>query len=86
MMTDFIHALFALDLAQLVNVYGNWIFAILFFGGETLHYFALALAIGIVFGIYSSALVMAALVMWLGVSRENLVKPEKKTNQDKVMT
>jgi preprotein translocase subunit SecF len=48
-----------------------------FFGGETLHYFALALAIGIVFGVYSSALVMAALVMWLGVSREDLIKPEK---------
>ncbi len=62
------------------------VLSILFFGGETLHYFALALAIGIVFGIYSSALVMAALVMWLGVSRENLVKPEKKTNEDKVMT
>jgi preprotein translocase subunit SecF len=48
-----------------------------FFGGETLHYFALALAIGIVFGVYSSALVMAALVMWLGVSREDLIKPDK---------
>jgi preprotein translocase subunit SecF len=48
-----------------------------FFGGETLHYFSLALAIGIVFGVYSSALVMAALVMWLGVSREDLIKPEK---------
>jgi preprotein translocase subunit SecF len=48
-----------------------------FFGGETLHYFALALAVGIVFGVYSSALVMASLVMWLGVSREDLVKPEK---------
>src|SRR6516225_3909796 len=54
------------------------VLSILFFGGETLHYFALALAIGICFGIYSSALVMAALVMWLGVSREDLVKPEKK--------
>jgi preprotein translocase subunit SecF len=62
------------------------VLSIFFFGGETLHYFALALAIGIVFGIYSSALVMAALVMWLGVSRENLVKPERKTNADKVMT
>lgn len=54
------------------------VLSILFFGGETLHYFALALAIGICFGIYSSALVMAALVMWLGVSREDLVRPEKK--------
>ena len=52
--------------------------SIFFFGGETLHHFALALAIGICFGIYSSALVMAALVMWLGVSREDLVKPDKK--------
>ncbi len=55
------------------------VLSILFFGGETLHYFALALAIGICFGIYSSALVMASLVMWLGVSREDLVKPEKRS-------
>jgi len=54
------------------------VLSILFFGGETLHYFALALAIGICFGIYSSALVMASLVMWLGVSREDLVKPERR--------
>ena len=54
------------------------VLSILFFGGETLHFFALALAIGICFGIYSSALVMASLVMWLGVSREDLVKPDKK--------
>src|SRR6185369_1886973 len=55
------------------------VLSIFFFGGETLHHFALALAIGICFGIYSSALVMASLVMWLGVSREDLVKPEKRT-------
>jgi len=54
------------------------VLSIYFFGGETLHHFALALAIGICFGIYSSALVMASLVMWLGVSREDLVKPDKK--------
>jgi preprotein translocase subunit SecF len=53
------------------------VLSILFFGGETLHYFALALTIGICFGIYSSVLVMAPLVMWLGVSREDLVKPER---------
>lgn len=50
------------------------VLSIFFFGGETLHHFSLALAIGICFGIYSSALVMASLVMWLGVSREDLVK------------
>ena len=52
--------------------------SMLIFGGETLHYFALALTIGILFGIYSSVLVMAPLVMWMGVSREDLVKPEKR--------
>ena len=54
------------------------VLSIYFFGGETLHHFALALAIGICFGIYSSALVMASLVMWLGVSREDVVRPERK--------
>jgi preprotein translocase subunit SecF len=52
--------------------------SMLIFGGETLHYFALALTIGICFGIYSSVLVAAPIVMWLRVSREDLVKPEKK--------
>jgi preprotein translocase subunit SecF len=54
------------------------VLSILFFGGETLHFFALALTIGICFGIYSSVLVMAPLVMWMGVSREDLVKPDHK--------
>ena len=53
--------------------------SMLFFGGEALHYFALALTIGICFGIYSSVLVASPIVMWLRVSREDLVKPEKKT-------
>ena len=52
--------------------------SMLFFGGETLHYFALALTIGILFGIYSSVLVASPLVMWLGVSREDFVKVDKK--------
>src|SRR5689334_19087133 len=54
------------------------VISIFFFGGETLHHFVLALAIGICFGIYSSALVMASLVMWLGVSREDLVRSDRK--------
>ena len=49
--------------------------SMLIFGGPALHYFALALTIGICFGIYSSVLVMAPLVRWLGVKREDLVKP-----------
>ncbi len=54
------------------------VLSIFFFGGETLHYFSLALAIGILFGIYSSVLVASPIVMWLRVSREDLVKPERK--------
>jgi preprotein translocase subunit SecF len=55
--------------------------SILIFGGETLHYFALALTIGILFGIYSSVLVASPLVMWLGVTREDFMKPEKKQEE-----
>jgi preprotein translocase subunit SecF len=53
------------------------VLSMLIFGGPTLHYFALALTIGIVFGIYSSVFVAAALAMWLGVQREDLIKPIK---------
>jgi preprotein translocase subunit SecF len=54
------------------------VLSIFFFGGATLHYFALALTIGILFGIYSSVLVACPLAMYLGASREDFVKPEKK--------
>jgi preprotein translocase subunit SecF len=48
--------------------------SMLIFGGPTLHYFAIALTIGILFGIYSSVFVAAAIAMWLGVKREDLVR------------
>ena len=51
------------------------VLSMLVFGGQTLHYFALALTIGILFGIYSSVFVAAAIAMWLGIKREDLVKP-----------
>ena len=54
------------------------VLSMLLFGGETLHYFAMALTIGICFGIYSSVFVAAAIAMWLGVTREDLIKPVKK--------
>ncbi len=54
----------------------------LIFGGPALHYFALALTIGILFGIYSSVLVAAPLVMWLGVDRTQFVRPPKKNQRD----
>jgi preprotein translocase subunit SecF len=54
------------------------VLSIFFFGGASLHFFALALTIGICFGIYSSVLVAAPLAKYLGASREDFVKPEKK--------
>jgi len=54
------------------------VLSMLIFGGPTLHYFAVALTIGILFGIYSSIFVAAGIVMWLGVKREDLVKPGAK--------
>ncbi len=59
------------------------VLSMLLFGGPTLHYFALALTIGILFGIYSSVFVAAAIAMWLGIQREDLMKPGKNdTNPD----
>jgi preprotein translocase subunit SecF len=54
----------------------------LIFGGPALHYFALALTIGILFGIYSSVLVASPLVMWLGAKREQFVKPLRRDRRD----
>ncbi|MBN9461106.1 MAG: protein translocase subunit SecF [Burkholderiales bacterium] len=54
------------------------VLSMLIFGGQTLHYFSIALTIGILFGIYSSVFVAAAIAMWLGVKREDLVKPVRK--------
>ncbi|MGZ5008609.1 MAG: protein translocase subunit SecF, partial [Methylobacter sp.] len=53
------------------------VLAMFFFGGEALHNFALALTIGIIFGIYSSVLVASPIVLWLGVSREDLMSVKK---------
>ena len=55
----------------------------LIFGGAALHYFALALTIGILFGIYSSVLVASPLVMWLGAKREQFIVPAKKRTGDR---
>lgn len=54
------------------------VLSMFFFGGPTLHYFSLALTIGIWFGIYSSVFVAASIAMWLGVKREDMLKVPKK--------
>jgi preprotein translocase subunit SecF len=53
------------------------VLSMLLLGGQTIHNFAKALTIGICFGIYSSVFVAAAVAMWLGVKREDLIKPVK---------
>ncbi len=57
--------------------------SMLLFGGEVLHNFALALTIGILFGIYSSVLVACPIAMWLGVNRANLIGDVEKKESDK---
>ena len=57
------------------------VLAMLIFGGPTLFYFALALTIGILFGIYSSVLVASPMLMWMGLTRDDLVKPVKKDKE-----
>ncbi|RJG07113.1 protein translocase subunit SecF [Noviherbaspirillum cavernae] len=57
------------------------VLSMLLFGGPTLHNFALALTIGILFGIYSSVFVAAAVAMWLGIKREDLIKPVKEKDE-----
>jgi preprotein translocase subunit SecF len=57
------------------------VLSMLVFGGETLHYFALALTIGILFGIYSSVLVASPIVMWLGISRKDMMPAKKEGAQ-----
>ncbi len=57
------------------------VLAMMLFGGPTIHYFAVALTIGILFGIYSSVFVAAAVAMWLGVKREDLIKPVKEKDE-----
>ena len=59
--------------------------SMLVFGGPALHYFALALTIGICFGIYSSVLVMAPLVRWLGIRPDDMLRPPRKEKQEAVV-
>jgi preprotein translocase subunit SecF len=61
------------------------VLSMMIFGGEALFYFALALTIGILFGIYSSVLVACPIVMWLGISPKDLAQPEKKARPEAVV-
>jgi preprotein translocase subunit SecF len=82
--TDVINGAITQTISRTIITHGStqmMVLAMLIFGGPTLYYFALALTIGIWFGIYSSVFVTAAIAMWLGVKREDLIKPVKKVEQ-----
>lgn len=57
------------------------VISMLLFGGDALHGFAMALTIGILFGIYSSVLVASPLLLMFRLSRESLVKPQKRKEE-----
>ncbi|MGB7482245.1 protein translocase subunit SecF [Castellaniella ginsengisoli] len=78
---EIINASITQNISRTVITHGStqmMVLSMFFFGGPTLHNFSLALTIGIWFGIYSSVFVAAALAMWMGIKREDLVKPVKK--------
>jgi preprotein translocase subunit SecF len=77
---DVIDAAITSTMSRTIITHGStqlMVCSMLIFGGETLFYFALALTIGICFGIYSSVLVGSPLLMWMGLKRDDLVKPDK---------
>ncbi len=79
------HAITAM-ISRTVITHGStlmMVLSMLIFGGEALHYFALALTIGILFGVYSSIFVASPMAMWLGTSREHfIVQKKEKDNND----
>ncbi len=82
---DVLNAAITQTMSRTIITHGStqmMVLAMLLFGGETLFYFALALTIGICFGIYSSVLVAAPIVMYLGVSRKDLIKIEQKPENE----
>jgi len=85
--TQVIDNAITLTMSRTVITHGSTqmvVISMLLFGGEVLYYFALALTIGIFFGIYSSILVASPILVLLGVKREDLVKPERKQKEEAI--
>lgn len=82
--TDVINNAITSTISRTIITHGStqlMVLSMLLIGGPTLHNFARALTIGICFGIYSSVFVAAAIAMWLGVKREDLIKPVKEKDE-----
>ena len=85
---EVINSAITATISRTIITHGSTLFVTLsmyFFGGPALHYFALALSIGIVFGVFSAVFVAAAIAMYLGVKREDLVKPVKKEDEQQLV-
>jgi preprotein translocase subunit SecF len=84
-LTEVIDASITANISRTIMTHGStqiMVLTMLIFGGQALHNFALALTIGILFGIYSAALVACSLLMWLRVSRAQFVKPKKERRDE----
>lgn len=84
--TEIINHAITANISRTIITHGStqmMVLSMLLFGGNTLHYFALALTVGILFGIYSSVFVAAAIAMWLGIKREDMIKtPTRREGED----
>jgi len=84
-LTEVIDASITANISRTIMTHGStqmMVLTMLIFGGPALHNFALALTIGILFGIYSAALVACSLLMWLRVSRAQFIKPKKEPRDE----
>ena len=57
--------------------------ALLVVGGDLIHFFAVALMIGVVVGTYSSVFVATNVLIWMNISREDLMPPEVEEVDDR---
>jgi preprotein translocase subunit SecF len=83
--TDVVNNAITRTISRTIITHGSteaMVLSMLFFGGPTLHNFALALTIGIAFSVYSSVFVAAAIAMRLGIKREDLIKPVKEKREN----
>jgi len=74
-----------INISRTVITHGStqiMVLTMLIFGGPALHNFAIALTIGILFGIYSSMFISCPLAMYFGVDRKQFIKKPKDKGQN----
>lgn len=62
------------------------LFALFFLGGEVIRGFSIALIIGVIVGTYSSIFIASPVVLWLGLSREDMMLVKKEgADQEQIL-